>query len=147
MAVGKGAGPKSSIFVLDDGVWAVSAAGSFRVPLALLILVLDGFRVAGNFLLLGSRPRGGECLGMGRKGFGKHAVDLIGPAAVVLDNLISDVRHGTPFGFVAGLRLRPLLQEMANFRQQLAWAKRFRHIVIAAGRSCLLSFAAERVRR
>jgi hypothetical protein len=36
--------------------WAVSASGGFRVPLALVILVLDGFRVAGDFLLLSSRP-------------------------------------------------------------------------------------------
>jgi len=70
--------PNSSILVLDDSVWAVSATGSFRVPLALLILVLDSFRVAGNFLLLGSRPRGGECLGMGWERLRKHAVDLIG---------------------------------------------------------------------
>src|SRR5262249_31087714 len=77
---------------------AVSAAGSFRVPLALVILVLDGFRVAGDFLLLGGRPRGGERLGMVRK----HAVDFIGPAAVVLDNLVGDVRHGTPFELAGG---------------------------------------------
>jgi hypothetical protein len=34
------------------------------VPLALVILVLDGFGVAGNFLLHGGRPRGGERLRM-----------------------------------------------------------------------------------
>jgi len=45
-------------------VWAVSAAGGFRVPVALVILVLDGFGVAGNFLLHGGRPRGGERLRM-----------------------------------------------------------------------------------
>jgi hypothetical protein len=36
---------------------------------------------------------------------------------------------------------------LSNFRQQLARAKRFRHIVIAAGHSRLLSFTAERIRR
>ena len=48
----RGLGRDGSILVLDDGVRAVSAAGGFRVPLALVILVLDGFRVAGDFLLL-----------------------------------------------------------------------------------------------
>jgi hypothetical protein len=38
-------------------VRAVSTAGGFRVPLALVILVLDGFRLARNYLL-GGRPRG-----------------------------------------------------------------------------------------
>src|SRR5262249_33768606 len=37
----------------DDGVRAISPTGRFRVPLTLVILVLDRFRVAGNFLLLG----------------------------------------------------------------------------------------------
>ena len=40
----------SSIHVLDNGVWAVSAAGGFRVPRALVILALDGVRVAEDFL-------------------------------------------------------------------------------------------------
>ena len=65
---------------------AISATGGFRVPLALFILVLDGFRVAGDFLFLGGRPRSSERLGMGREGFRKCAVDSIGPAAIVLDN-------------------------------------------------------------
>jgi hypothetical protein len=33
--------------------------------------------VARNFLLFGSRLRGGERLGMGWEGLGEHAVDLI----------------------------------------------------------------------
>ena len=41
---------KSSLHVLDNGVWAVSAAGGFRVPRALVILALDGVRVAEDFL-------------------------------------------------------------------------------------------------
>jgi len=51
----------------DDGVRTVPAAGPFRVPRALVILVLDGFRVARDFLLRGGRPRGSERLGMGRE--------------------------------------------------------------------------------
>jgi hypothetical protein len=34
-----------------------------------------------------------------------------------------------------------------NFRQQFAWAVRFRYIVIAAGHPRLLSLTAERIRR
>jgi hypothetical protein len=34
-----------------------------------------------------------------------------------------------------------LREVLPNFCQQLAWAKRFRHIVIAASRACLLFFA------
>jgi hypothetical protein len=45
------------------------------------------------------------------------------------------------------VRLKPLLQVLTNFRQQLAWAKRFRHIVITARRSGLLFFPIERIRR
>jgi hypothetical protein len=32
----------------------------------------------------------------------KYAVDSIGPAAVVLDNLVGDVRHETPFEYAGG---------------------------------------------
>src|SRR5262249_18293970 len=40
----------------------------------------------------------------------------------------------------------PLLQELTNFCQQLAWTKRFRHIVITTSRPRLLFFATERIR-
>jgi hypothetical protein len=72
---------------LTTVVRTVSAAGGFRVPLALIILVLDGFGVARDFLLAGGRLCSGERIGMGREAFGKHAVDLIGPAPVVLDKI------------------------------------------------------------
>ena len=49
---------------------------------------------AGDFLLLGGRLRGGERVGMGRERFREYAVDLVGPAAVVLDDLIGDFGHG-----------------------------------------------------
>src|SRR3989304_1217607 len=34
--------------------------------------------------------------GVGRIGFREHAVDLVGPAAIVLDDLVGDFDHGTP---------------------------------------------------
>jgi hypothetical protein len=40
-----------------------------------------------------------------------------------------------------------LLQEIANFRQQLTWAEGLRNVIIAARRSRLLFFPAERIRR
>ncbi len=60
------------------------------MPLALLIFVLDGFRVARDFLLRGGRLCGSERLGMGREGFRKHAADLVGPTTVMLDDLVGD---------------------------------------------------------
>ncbi len=62
------AGRNYLILVLDNAVRAVSAAGSFRMPLALIILILNRFRMAGDFLLAGGRRRGGERLGMGGNG-------------------------------------------------------------------------------
>jgi hypothetical protein len=93
---------RGSILVFDNGMGPVPTAGGFRVPLSLVILVFDGFLVAWDFLLASSHLRSGQRLGMGREGFRKHAIDLVGPAAVVLDNLIGDIRHKTPFGFVVG---------------------------------------------
>src|SRR6516225_1051848 len=82
----------SGIGILDHGMRTIPTAHGFTVPLAFLILVLDCFHVTGKFLLRGGRLRGGERFGMGRKGFRKHAIGLVGPATVVLNNLISDVR-------------------------------------------------------
>jgi len=83
--------------VFDEGVRAIATAGSFCVPLALVILVLNGFRIAGDFLLGGGRLGRGERVGVGWKALRKHAVDLIGPATVVLDDLVGHISHGTPF--------------------------------------------------
>jgi hypothetical protein len=51
---------------------------------------------AGDFLLGSCRLRSGERVRVGRESFRKHAIDFIGPATVVLDNFISDIRHRTP---------------------------------------------------
>ena len=55
------------------------------------------FGVAGDFLLVGGRLRGGERVGVGRERLREDAVDLVGPAAVVLDDLVGDFGHGAPF--------------------------------------------------
>ena len=98
----KSAASNPSIRVFDNGVGPVSAAGSFRVPFTLVVFVFDGLTVAGDFLLAGSHLRSGQRLGMRRERFGKHAIDLVGPAAVVFHNLIGDIRHKTPFEFGVG---------------------------------------------
>src|SRR3954465_2774007 len=87
---------KKSVHILNDRVWTVSATDRLGVPLAFLVLILDIFDIARDFLLLGSQLRGSERLSMSRESFRKHAVDFIGPAAVMLDNLVDDVRHCTP---------------------------------------------------
>jgi hypothetical protein len=43
----------SSIGVLDRDMRAIPTANGFTVPLAPIILVLDGFRITGKFLLCG----------------------------------------------------------------------------------------------
>src|SRR5689334_13609343 len=79
--------------VLDVGLGAIGAARGFAVPIALRVLPLDAFARAGNTLLGGSVARRGQRLGMGGERFGEDAVDRIGPAVVVADDLVGDVRH------------------------------------------------------
>src|SRR3954447_23444218 len=66
----------------------------FRMPFAVLVLVLDDLGVTRQSLLRGRRPCGRECLLVRREGFGKRTIDFVSPAAVVLDDLICDMRHG-----------------------------------------------------
>src|ERR1700741_667057 len=82
--------------VFDVSLWPIRAARSFRVPASLFVFVFYGFRVAGNGLLLGSGLRGGERVGVGRVGLRIDAVDLVGPAAIVFDDLVGNVRHSDP---------------------------------------------------
>src|SRR5690242_20624914 len=71
----------------------IRAARGFRVPLALGIFVLDDLGVARRFLFL----RGGLCGpqrgSMSRESLGKNTVDLVGPAAIVLDDFVGDIGH------------------------------------------------------
>jgi len=89
----------TSILVLDKSVRAVSASGGFGVPVAFVILIFDRFGVPRYFLLLRGRLCRGEGLGMRREAFRKRAIDFIGLATVMLDNLIGDIGHGMFFGF------------------------------------------------
>ena len=50
------------------------------------------------FLLGGNALGGGKRRGMASKRFGEHAVDGIGPAAVMLHDLVGDMDHREPAG-------------------------------------------------
>jgi hypothetical protein len=70
-----------------------------------------------------------------------HAKDYIGIKRIShfwIENCA--VRHAQ-----ARNRPQPLLEVMANFCQQLARAKRFRHIIITSRRPCFILFLAERI--
>jgi len=58
------------------------------VPAAFFILELDFLGVPGNPLLGGGALRGFQRRRVRRKRFGENAIDLVRPAAVVLDNFI-----------------------------------------------------------
>jgi hypothetical protein len=64
------------------------------MPDALVVLILDGFGGAGQ-LLLGRGPlsRGDRGL-VAEKGFRVDAARLVGPAAVMLHDLVDDLCHG-----------------------------------------------------
>src|SRR5262249_1286446 len=66
-------------------------------PLALLVLVFDHFGIARDALLFRCGPGGRQRLRMRREGLRKHAFDLVGPAAVVLDDFIRHMRHWSTF--------------------------------------------------
>src|ERR1700760_754902 len=79
--------------VLDLRLGTVTAGGSFGMPFAIGGFVLDRFG-SPRYPLLGSgTPRRRESCGMAHKGFRKHAIDGVGPAAIMLDDLVGDMRH------------------------------------------------------
>src|SRR6202012_5799055 len=72
---------------------AIVAARELLMPLARGVFVLDLAGFAGN-ALLGRGPRGGLVGRLPRREpLGKNVADLIGPTAVVLDDLVGDVGH------------------------------------------------------
>src|ERR1700676_3638031 len=81
-------------FVLDIGLGTVAAGGGLGVPFAVGGLVFDCLGAARHALLGGGAFGGGKRLGMGREAFRKHAIHRVGPAAVMLDDLVSHMAHG-----------------------------------------------------
>src|SRR5690242_18075622 len=72
---------------LHLGLGPVLAAGQLLVPAALGVLVLDRLVLAAHPLLAGGALGGPERVVVGWIGLGEDAVGLVGPAAVVLDDL------------------------------------------------------------
>src|SRR5664280_3751722 len=64
------------------------------MPFAVGRLVFDRLGAPGHALLGGGAPCGGKCGGVAREGFRKYAIDGVGPAAVMLNDLVGDVGHG-----------------------------------------------------
>src|SRR5262249_22256384 len=83
--------------VLHVSIRAITAGGGFDVPLTLRVLVFDDLAEARHALLLGRGPGGRQRFRVGREGLRKYAVDLVRPAAVVLDDFIRHVRHCCTF--------------------------------------------------
>src|SRR4030088_1831481 len=79
--------------VLDVGLGAVAAGGGLGVPFAIGRFIFDGLGTAGHALFGGGAFGCGECCGVGREGFRKHAIDGVGPAAVMLHDFVGDVGH------------------------------------------------------
>src|SRR6187455_1555117 len=79
--------------VLDVSVGTVAALGGFGVPLAVGGLVFDRLGTSRHALFGGGPLGGGQRHGTRRKGFRKYAIHGVGPAAVMLDDLVGDVAH------------------------------------------------------
>src|SRR6202022_3547352 len=77
----------------DIGLGTVAAGGGLGMPLAVGGLIFDRLGTAGHALLGGGALGGGEGCRAGREGFRKHAIDGVGPAAVMLDDLVGHVTH------------------------------------------------------
>src|ERR1700704_2055854 len=82
-----------SISALDVGLGTIGAFRDLAVPLTLVVLIRDAGRAARHLLLAGGalrRPAGQVVRGIS---LGEHPVDPVGPAAVMLDDLIGDLGH------------------------------------------------------
>src|SRR5262249_32430592 len=84
---------RRSIRVLDVGSRTIPAGGRLGVPVPLLVFVFDDLRVRGRAWLGGGRAGRRKRRLVGRKRFREHAIDHVGPALVVADDLICDVGH------------------------------------------------------
>lgn len=81
------------ILASDIGLGPVVATGYLCVPGAVSVLVFDGMGFVGD-TLLGDDAAGGRQGGVAaRKGFREHIVELVGPAAVVLNDLVVNLRQ------------------------------------------------------
>lgn len=77
--------------VLDLRLGAILAGGDFAMLAAIGSLVFDVGRLAGDLLLGGGGLGRGQGVIVGGEGFREHVADLVGPAAIVLDDTIDDL--------------------------------------------------------
>src|SRR5437764_5966227 len=84
-------------------VGPIVAARYFLMPVAARVFPGNGAGFARHVLFRGGALRCVPGRFVRRKCFGKRAVDLISPAAVVLDDAINDLGHGAGFppGYVS----------------------------------------------
>src|SRR5262245_26716142 len=80
--------------VFNVGSRPVGSPCGFGVPAAFFVFVFDNFGVTRDGLFLGSGLCGGQCIGMGGEGFRENAVDLVGPASIMFDDLVRNFHHG-----------------------------------------------------
>src|SRR5580700_3703663 len=80
---------------LDVGFRPIGACGQLLVPPAVGVFPRDGSGFSRHMLFAGGAFRGLAGEVVGREGLGEDAVDLVGPAAVVLDDMIGDLGHGS----------------------------------------------------
>src|SRR3954447_967731 len=77
------------------GLRPVAAFGALSVPLAAFVLVFDGLACARHPLLGGGTFGGAQGRVVARKSLGEHVAELVGPAAVVLDDVVFHFRHSS----------------------------------------------------
>src|SRR5215467_1978697 len=87
-----GFAPPSNL-VFDVSLWPIRAARGLRVPSSLFVFVLYGFCMAGHRLLFCSGLRGGKRVSVSWVRLRKDPVNLVGPTAIVFDDLVGNVRH------------------------------------------------------
>src|SRR5262249_48101432 len=78
---------------LDVGLGPIGARRPFVVPTTILVLVRDGRALSRHDLFLGRAFRRLAREVVGGEGLGEYPVDPVGPAAVVLDDLVGDLGH------------------------------------------------------
>src|SRR5215831_11899506 len=79
--------------ILDVGLRPIIALGDLVVPMTVLVFVGNGGGLSGDDLLRRRALRRPPRHVVARKRLGKDVADSIGPAPVVLDDLVGDLAH------------------------------------------------------
>src|SRR3979409_1339859 len=95
VAAGRGHRMRGVASAFDVGLGPVIAGRHLLVPMAILVLVGDAGGLSRNALLLHGALRRLAGAVVRREGFGINPVDPVGPAAVMLDDLVGDSGHAS----------------------------------------------------